>query len=119
MHSPIVGVSFAGAARNDAAAIGTLLEGLPDEIAASVQAALGEMVGKGFQGMRYDAGTCRAFFIACDPAVLTCWTLGGVTLEQSTEIWAALEDERTLNDDSVVQAYRNVTGYAVQEVVRH
>jgi len=119
MSSSIVGVSFAGAARDDAVAIGRLLGGLPIDIAESLQSALDEMAGRGFQGMRYDAETCRAFFIACDSAVLTCWTLGGVTLEQSAEIWAALEEENTLDDDSVVDAYRNVTGYVVQEVIRH
>src|SRR4051812_33785862 len=114
MSSSIVGVSFAGAARDDAVAIGRLLGGLPLDIAGSLRSALAEMVGRGFQGMRHDAETLRAFFIACDPAVLTCWTLGGVTLEQSAAIWAALEEENTLDDDSVVEAYCSVTGYVVQ-----
>jgi hypothetical protein len=119
MSRPAIGVTFAGAARSNQTAIDTLLAALPNEIASALRSALTEMAGKGFQGMRYDPGTATGFFIACNPTVLTCWTLGGVSLHQSEEIFLTLGANKTLDDETVVGAYRQVTGYEVQEVIRH
>lgn len=83
-------ITEGSARRADPESVKTLLKSLPMPIAEDLNTQLASVSG-GFAGMRYDAETQRAFWIAADSRHLLCITLPSLTQEQASAIWAEID----------------------------
>lgn len=113
-----VEITEASARREDAESVRKILDSLPAPIAEDLSNQLAS-VAWGFAGMRYEAATQRAFWIAADSTYLLCIMLPSVTREQANEIWTEIERQHCGGDTvGVVKAYGVVVG-AELHLIRH